>query len=114
MTVSQICEFHDDIRMVITRSGTETTQRPYNDEENAQADAKLLLKTNEEKLTTDVKSSIASLTTSVAALQVIANKADTDIGPADTKAVAQETREAARQLLRLTRLAIGAFETADV
>lgn len=113
MTITEMREYHDDTRTVVIYVGSESTQRPYTDEENAQADARLALKTNESQLSTDALSEINTLLASVETLKAITDKANSDIGPSDTKSVARETRRVARQLVRLTRIMLDAVETAD-
>lgn len=56
---------------------------------------------------------ITALRTSIDTLKAITDKTNANIGPADTKAVARETRRVARQVLAVSRLLLGAVDSAD-
>lgn len=111
----EVYEYHDDLRVVVVRAEDgSTTERPYTAEENAEVDAKAALKTNEQTLTTDANSAIASLEASIAALQGIKDKANTDITAIDTKNTAREARKVAQQVVRLSRLLLDKFDSTNV
>jgi hypothetical protein len=68
---------------------------------------------NDATLRQQARDALTALRTSVDNLAAIANKANVDITAADTKAVARETRRVARQLLAISRLVLGALDSAD-
>lgn len=85
------------------------TERPKTAEEQT-ADTK---QANGATLRQQARDSLTTLRTSIDTLKAITDKTNANIGPADTKAVARETRRVARQVLALTRLLIGALDSAD-
>ena len=116
MAVTEIREYDPDLRTVTARdmTGKVLSQRPYTVDENAEADLKKTLGTNETTLNTDAKTTIVTLQQSVIALQLIVDKTNANIGPADTKDLARELKTIARQVLRLTRLQVNAFDSSVV
>lgn len=68
---------------------------------------------NSDLLRQQAAGSIDALRTSIDTLKAITDKTNANIGPADTKAVARETRRVARQVLALSRLFVGALDSAD-
>lgn len=68
---------------------------------------------NDATLRQQARDSLAALRTSIDTLATITAKANADITAADTKAVARETRRVARQLLAISRLVLGALDSAD-
>jgi len=105
-------EYNDTTRIVTTRdqSGSVTNQRPYTTDENAAADARAAQETNEQTLTTNAQGAITALTAIVTDLQTIAAKADADITPADTKDIATQLARIAKQVARITRLVVKAYD----
>lgn len=69
---------------------------------------------NDATLRDQAKTNIAALRTSIDTLQAITDKTNANIGPADTKTVARETRRVARQLVVLTRLFLGELDSIDI
>lgn len=116
MAISETHEYDPDAQLVTIRdpSGMVIQQRPYTPEEVAAIDAHRALVTNKTTLRENALAAIPALTTSIETLKAIADKTNANIGPADTKTLAKEIRQLARQQLRLTRLMMEAFETADV
>lgn len=110
---------YDDTARVVTEydgEGVVISSRPYTAEENAAADAAAGLSAasvNESTLRADAAAQIDVLLASIATLQVVTDKSNNAIGGADTKTVARECRRVARQLVRITRLLVGALDTAD-
>lgn len=68
---------------------------------------------NDATLRQQARDALAALRTSIDTLAAITAKANADITAADTKAVARETRRVARQLLAISRLVLGALDSAD-
>ena len=107
-------EFYDETRTVIVRDADGgVTQRSYTAEENAAADGRTVSASNETALQVDAVTQLDVLLTSIATLKVVTDKANADIGPADTKTVAREARRVALQVVRLTRLLLNVTDSVD-
>lgn len=110
---------YDDTARTVSEydgEGDVISSRPYTAEENAAADAAQATaqtRANEETLRFDAAAQLAVLLASIDTLQAVTDKANNQLGPADTKTVARETRRVARQLVRLTRLLVGALDTTN-
>lgn len=108
-------EYHDDTRQVITYMFDEVYEiRPYTEAEIAESVARATQQANAQSLSTDAASAITTLLTAINDLQVIIDKTNATIGPADTKNVARSLKSVARQLIRLTRLTTNKLDTTDV
>jgi hypothetical protein len=107
-------EYNDTARTVTTRDmvGTVIEQRPYTDEENAEADARDNATVNEETLRSNTTTAIATLSQVVTDLQSIATKVDTAITPADTKLIAADLVKVVRQVVRVSRLQVNQYDSA--
>lgn len=68
---------------------------------------------NEAVLREQAKASVDALLASIESLKTIYNKANSEIGPRDTKDVARETRRVARQLVTITRIVVRALDSTD-
>lgn len=115
-----VTERWDDVTRTHVRldpEGTVVEERPYTAEENAEADVRELAETRESNASTlrqEARESLAILLASIDTLQAVTDKANNQIGPADTKAVARESRRVARQLIAITRLVIGELDSIDI
>lgn len=90
-------------------NGTQTEQRPYTAQENAEADARVQAETeqaNEATLREQAAADLTALSASIDQLNLVVDKNNNAIGGGDTKAVAREARAIARATKRLTRLMI--------
>lgn len=114
MILTEVREYDDESRTVTIRLGENVVTRSMNEEENAEAEARQAPIKVQKTLGVDATAAIDALQSSIASLQTIASKANADIGPADTKVLARELRRVSRQVLRLTRLTMRSFESADV
>ena len=113
MAATIYVEYHDDTRQVITRQDGEEPSRPYTADENAAADLRNDRINNEASLTADSIANLDVLLASITSLKTVTDKANAEIGPGDTKTVARESRRAARQVVRITRLLLDASDTTD-
>lgn len=68
---------------------------------------------NRAAMLVQVADSLTVLRTSIDTLQLITDKTNATIGPADTKAVARECRRVARQVVALSRLFVGSLDSTD-
>lgn len=106
-------EFDDATRTVnyydIFGNLMEGYSRPYTLEENALADQRA----NAAILRAEALAAISTLLTSITNLKLVTDKANSAIGPADTKTVARESRTVARQLVRITRLFLNEVTSID-
>lgn len=108
--------WNNDTRIVTDFTANPPISRPYTAEESAAADAAIATQAaqdNEATLRVDAAAQLDVLLASIATLQVVTDKSNNAIGGADTKTVARECRRVARQLVRITRLLVGALDTAD-
>lgn len=113
--VTLTVEYHDDTRTVVTREGmVETTSRPYTAEENAAADLRNARISNEASLRVDALSQLSVMMTSIGSLQTVFDKPNAELTVADTKTIARELRRVTRQVMRLTRLSLDAFDSSNV
>jgi len=87
--------------------------RGFTPEEAAEAAGKMAAAragANRHQLIIDARAQLVALLSSIDALQAIAQKDNADIGPADIKDVARETRQGLRQVVRLTRIIAEALD----
>lgn len=111
--MSETVIYDDDQRRIIKISGDgftgiRTEWKPGTPEAFAQQ-----AEVNDATLRQQARDSLDTLRTSIDTLKAITDKTNAEIGPRDTKDVARETRRVARQVLALTRLLIGALDSAD-
>ena len=115
-------EFWDDIPRLYTAwdaQGTQVTQRPYTAQENAQADVTAAASTaaaNARTLRLDVESNIATLLTTLAALDTITARTNSTINSnpaASIKDLTREVKTVARQAIRVARIVSGAVQSTE-
>jgi len=102
----------DEVARTVTSYGLQGKvigTRPFTAEENRQADENR----NTASLRTDARAQIEIMLASLASIQAVVDKANNQITPADTKTVARELRRTVRQMIRLTRLVVGALDSAN-
>lgn len=87
--------------------------RPYTPEENAAADARALAAANREALRAGMRADIDTLLTATVNLRAVIDKTNSTLGPADTKAVARESRSIARILIRVLRVVGDVLDSTD-
>ena len=68
---------------------------------------------NEKTLRQQAAANLDVLRASIDTLKTVTDKTNANIGPADTKTVARESRRLARQMVALTRLFLGELDSAD-
>lgn len=112
-----VTERWDDEARVFTRTdpdGVMLESRPFHEGEIPLEDTRAAAKVkaqNEATLREQARVSIDTLLASIEALKTIYSKANSEIGPNDTKNVARETRRVARQLVTITRIVVRALDS---